>query len=102
MISARLAPLDRPISSRIFAPLLSARSVSASLACAVLAFLPARGSLLRCGGRRFALGTFLALGRTFLLGGVLRRGALLRRNVCALFRNGGGVSGIVASERASA
>src|ERR1700675_4643461 len=40
-ISARLAPLGRPISSRIFAPLLSARGVPASLVRAGLAaFLP--------------------------------------------------------------
>src|SRR5258708_3612479 len=40
IISARVAPLGRPIRARIFAPLLSARGVLASLACAGLAFLP--------------------------------------------------------------
>jgi hypothetical protein len=46
IISARLAPLGRPISSRIFAPLLSARGVLAfSLARAAFAgFLPALAS----------------------------------------------------------
>ena len=44
-ISARLAPLGREISSRIFAPLLSARGVLASLVRPVLAaFLPALAS----------------------------------------------------------
>src|SRR6266567_9540863 len=43
-ISAKVAPLGRPISSRIFAPLLSARGVLASLAWAGLAFLPALAS----------------------------------------------------------
>jgi hypothetical protein len=47
MISARLAPLGRPISARIFAPLLSARGVLPSLAGAGLAaFLPALASFL--------------------------------------------------------
>ena len=42
MISARVAPLGRPISSRIFAPLFSPRGVLAFLARAGLAaFLPA-------------------------------------------------------------
>jgi hypothetical protein len=46
IISARLAPLGRPISSRIFAPLLSARGVPAFLAPAGLAaFLPALAAL---------------------------------------------------------
>jgi hypothetical protein len=41
-ISASVAPFGRPISSRIFAPLLSARGLLASLAGAALAaFLPA-------------------------------------------------------------
>ncbi len=44
-ISARLAPLGRLISARIFAPLLSARGVLASLVLASLvAFLPALAS----------------------------------------------------------
>ena len=47
-ISARLAPLGRPISSRISAPLLSARGALASLAWAGLAaFLPALASFFR-------------------------------------------------------
>src|SRR5216684_1738353 len=49
IISARLAPLGRPISSRIFAPLLSARGVLASLAWAGLAFLPALASFFGAG-----------------------------------------------------
>src|ERR1700730_14902114 len=45
MISAWLAPLRRPISARIFAPLLSARGVLASFAGAGLAaFLPVLAS----------------------------------------------------------
>ena len=53
-----------------------------------LAFLPALGFLLRCGGpgRGFALGAFLALGLTLLLGGAFLRGGLLRRDLRALFR----------------
>ena len=42
------------------------------------------------GGRLGALGGFLALGRALLGGGSLGRRRLLRRNVRALFRNGGG------------
>jgi hypothetical protein len=38
MISARVTPLGRPIISRIFAPLLSARGVPASLAAGLDAF----------------------------------------------------------------
>src|SRR6202521_3408192 len=41
MISARVAPLARPIISRIFAPLLSARGALALLAVDLAAFLPA-------------------------------------------------------------
>src|SRR6202171_2750205 len=43
-ISARVAPLGRPIMSKIFAPLLSARGVLGSLAWAGLVFLPALAS----------------------------------------------------------
>ena len=71
-ISARVAPLGRPISSRIFATLLSARGVWASLARAGLAFLPALASFF---GRALAFspfGGFLALGRALLLGGPAR------------------------------
>ena len=60
-ISARVAPLGRPISSRIFAPLLSARGVLASLASAGLAFLPAWASFFRL----VALAPFLPLGAPF-------------------------------------
>src|SRR5215472_3584919 len=50
MISARLAPLGRPISSRIFAPLLSARGALASLArVGLVAFLPAFASFFGTG-----------------------------------------------------
>ena len=48
-ISARVAPLGRPISSRIFAPLLSARGVLASLAWAGFGLLAGLGFLLRRG-----------------------------------------------------
>jgi hypothetical protein len=40
MISARVAPLARPISSRIFAPLLSARGSVAFALAGLAAFLP--------------------------------------------------------------
>src|SRR5439155_8919831 len=63
IISARVAPLVRPISSRIFAPLLSARGVLASLARAGLAAFTCLGAFLRRGFA--ALGCFLALGRAF-------------------------------------
>src|SRR5258707_345485 len=43
-ISASVAPLGRPINSRIFARLLSARGVLVSLARAGFAFLPALAS----------------------------------------------------------
>ena len=93
-ISARVAPLARPISSRIFAPLLSARGVLASLAGAGLAaFLPALASFFGAALALPPLARFLALGRALLLGGALLRGGLLRRDVRALFRNGGGVFG---------
>src|SRR5215468_5648160 len=56
MISARVAPLGRPISSRIFAPLLSARGALASFSAAGLPtfftvlpdFLPADLAALAC------------------------------------------------------
>jgi hypothetical protein len=44
MISARVAPLARPIISRIFAPLLSARGVLAFARAGLAAFLPALAS----------------------------------------------------------
>jgi hypothetical protein len=80
--------LGRPISSRIFAPLLSARGALVSLPWAGLAFLPALASFFGLSLGFAALGAFLALGRALLLGGALLRGGLLRRNVRALFRNG--------------
>src|SRR5262249_11855597 len=63
MISARLAPFGRPISSRIFAPLLSARGV---LALPVgLAFLPGLGSFFAQGLALPPLRAFLPLGAPF-------------------------------------
>jgi hypothetical protein len=44
-------------------------------------------------GLGFAFGSFLALGRALLRAGTLLQGGLLRRNVLALFRDGGGVFG---------
>jgi hypothetical protein len=93
MISARVAPLGRLISSRIFGPLLSAARRAGFLGVGGFGLLAGLGFLLRRGGRGFALGGFLALGRDLLLGGTLLRGGLLRRDVRAVFRNGGGVFG---------
>jgi hypothetical protein len=94
IISARLAPLGRPISSRIFAPLLSARGVLASLAGVdFAAFFPALASFF---GEALALpplAAFWPLGAAFLGLAPFLRGGLLRRDVRALFRNGGGVFG---------
>src|SRR5262249_9325852 len=56
MISARVAPLARPIKSRILAPLLSARGVFSALAAFFAAFLVAGLA---------ALALFLALGALF-------------------------------------
>src|ERR1019366_8174783 len=81
MISARVAPLARPISPRIFAPLLSGRGAVASFVLA---------------GVAATVGTFGALrgfGRALLLAGTLLRGGLLRRDGRALCRNGGGCVG---------
>src|SRR5205807_9797761 len=62
----RLAPLGRPISSRIFAPLLSARGVLASLVAAgLVAFLPALASFLGAGLALPRLAAFWALGAPF-------------------------------------
>jgi hypothetical protein len=62
MISARVAPFGRPISSRIFAPLLSARGALASLAWAGLAaFFPAAAPFFGLA----ALARLLALGAPF-------------------------------------
>ena len=55
--------------------------------------LRGRGSFLGCGLGFAALGTFLAFGRALLRAGRFLQGSLLRRNVCALFRNGGGLFG---------
>jgi hypothetical protein len=92
MISASVAPLARPIISRIFAPLLSARGVLASLALAGLAALfPALAPF----GEAVALPfpAFWPLGAPFFWLAPLLRGRLLRRDVVALFRNSGGVFG---------
>src|ERR1044072_3520389 len=59
MTSARLAPLGRPISARIFAPLLSARGVLATSAGAVLAvFLPALAAFWPLGAAFFWVAAF--------------------------------------------
>src|SRR5262245_34448071 len=66
-ISASVAPLGRPISSRIFAPLLSARGLLASLAGAGLAaFLPALVSFFGAAGwGLLPLAVFWPLGASF-------------------------------------
>src|SRR5258708_5875986 len=61
-ISARLAPLGRPISPRIFAPLLSARGVLASLAWVGLALPPFFGEALV-----LPLAVFWPLGAPFFI-----------------------------------
>src|SRR5215472_16544677 len=64
MISARVAPLARSISERIFAPLLSARVVVALAASRLADFLPALASFF---GFVFALlAVFWPLGTPFL------------------------------------
>jgi hypothetical protein len=89
-ISARVAPLGRPIISRIFAPLLSARGALAWLAWAGLAaFLPALTSFFREALALPPLAAFWPLGAPFFY----LRGGLLRRDVRAMFRNSGGVFG---------
>ena len=66
MISAKLAPLGRPIRARIFAPLLSGRGVLASLAGAGLAaFLPVLASFLGAGLVLPPLVAFWPLGAPF-------------------------------------
>src|SRR5712691_11753800 len=65
MISARVAPLARPIISRIFAPLLSARGVLARLAGAV-DFLPAFAAFFVAAALALApLAVFWPLGAPF-------------------------------------
>ena len=87
----RLADEASAISSRIFAPLLSARGVLASLAGAGLAaFLPALASFFGAALALPPLAVFWPLGAPFFWAGTLLRGGLLRRNCRALFRNGGG------------
>ncbi len=87
MISVRLAPLGRPISARILAPLLSARDVLPSLLGAgLVAFLPAFFALA-------PLAAFWPLGAPFFGLVPLFEEGLLLRNVRALFRNSGGVFG---------
>src|SRR5437879_2147125 len=61
MISAGMAPLTRPIISRIFAPLLSARGAVAFACAGLTDFLLALASFLGAA----ALALFLALGATF-------------------------------------
>jgi hypothetical protein len=98
MISASVSPLARAIISRIFAPLLSARGAAAFLAAVGLAalLLPfAAAVAVFLGAAALALATvavFLAFGVPFLAGSLLG-GGLLRRDVRALFRNGGGFVG---------
>src|SRR5215510_15317792 len=66
MISARVAPLGRPISSRIFAPLLSARGALASFSAADFpAFFAGLAGVFVAGLADFAL--FLAVGAFFLV-----------------------------------
>ena len=66
MISARLAPFGRPISSRIFAPLLSAHGVLASLAWAgLVAFLVAFASFFGAEAGALTLAAFWLLGAPF-------------------------------------
>ncbi len=93
IISARVAPLGRRISARIFAPLLSARGVLASLAWAGLAFVPALALFFGL----VDLAPFLALGAPFFWAGTLLRGGLIWRDVRALFRRVAVLSVIVAS-----
>jgi hypothetical protein len=83
MISATVAPFGPRISSRILAPLLSARDAFSAFATFFAGFLAAGLA---------ALALFLALGVLFFL-----RGGLGRRNGCALFRNSDGLSVVVAS-----
>src|SRR5580704_14782202 len=65
MISARVAPLARPIISRIFAPLLSARG-AAALRSGLAAFLPALAPFFGATALALApLAVFLALGTPF-------------------------------------
>ena len=92
MISARVAPFARPIISRIFAPLLSARGALA-LRSGLAAFLLALASFFGAAALALAPWRSSGLGRALLLGGTLLRGGLLRRDVRALFRNGGGLGG---------
>src|SRR5215472_13940641 len=61
IISAKVAPLGRPISSRIFAPLLSARGALAPLA----AFLPALASFFGAGLALLPVAAFWPLGAPF-------------------------------------
>ncbi len=65
-ISARVAPLGRPIISRIFPPLLSARGALASLVWAGLAFLLALASFFREALALPFLAAFWPLGAPFL------------------------------------
>src|SRR5215472_16964888 len=66
MISARLAPLGRPISARIFAPLLSGRGALASLAAGLAAFLLGLASFFGVAALVLApLAVFWPLGASF-------------------------------------
>src|SRR5687768_14402614 len=66
MISVRVAPLARPIISRIFAPLLSARGALAFLAAGLSAFLTALAPFFGAAGLVLApLAVFWRLGAAF-------------------------------------
>ncbi len=94
MISASVAPLGRPISSRIFSLLLSARGVLASFARAGFGGpFASLGLLLRRSLGPTAVGGFPALGPAPLLADAFLRGDPLTRNGRALFGDGGGCVG---------
>src|SRR5881396_515890 len=65
MISVRVAPLDRPISSRIFAPLLSGRGVLALAGRGLVAFLPALACFFGAVALVLPLAVFRPLGAPF-------------------------------------
>src|ERR1700720_392242 len=86
MISVRVAPLARPIISRIFAPLLSARGALALLAGAVdlAAFLPAFAAFFGAALALARLAVFWPLGAPFFrVAAVLVSSVLML--VCFLF-----------------
>ena len=90
LISVRVAPLPRPISARIFAPLLSARRVVTLSRADLAAFLPDLAAFF---GAAFVLPPLAPsppLARALLLAGPFLRGGLLRRHGRALFPHRGG------------